>query len=218
MFKFKMLPFHNWKHFGIIIILFFIFCSVDTFSQEPKNMDSVKKKRSYYIPPMDSLKFHNLNEITADQKMPDSKHEMTKSPTGALWRSFVLPGWGQLYVESYWKAPVFFLGAGTLAYFSFWNNSKYQNDQLLYDNTKQNDPTNKTKMDSLDRYKEYYRNNRDQCIFYIGLTYILAAVDAYVGAHLYDFDVSEKLSMRIEPYYNNSRYNAYGLSLNLRIK
>ncbi len=218
MFKFKMLPFHNWKHFGITIFLFFVFFSIDSFSQEPKNIDSVKKKRSYYIPPMDSLKFHDINEITADQKMPDSKYEMTKSPTGALWRSFVLPGWGQLYVESYWKAPVFFLGAGTLAYFSFWNNSKYQNDQLLYDNTKLNDPTNKSKIDSLDRYKEYYRNNRDQCIFYIGLTYILAAVDAYVGAHLYDFDVSEKLSMRIEPYYNNSRYNAYGLSFNLRIK
>lgn len=214
----KMLPFKYWKHFGIIVIMTFLLSNVQAYSQDTTKTDTLKKKRTYYIPPMDSLKFHNMNEITKDQKIPDKKYEMTKSPTGALWRSFVLPGWGQLYVESYWKAPVFFLGAGTLAYFSFWNNSRYQNDQQIYDNTKQIDPTNKSKLDSLDRYKEYYRNNRDQCIFYIGLTYILAAVDAYVGAHLYDFDVSEKLSMRIEPYYNNSRYNAYGVSFNLRIK
>ncbi len=213
-----MLPFIYWKHFVIIISLSLMLSNVTAFSQEKKIQDTVKKKKSYYIPPMDSLKFQNLNTITNDQKIQDVKYVMTKSPTGALWRSFVLPGWGQIYVESYWKAPIFFLGAGTLAYFSFWNSSKYQTDQLLYDKTKQNDPTNKTKLDSLDRYKEYYRNNRDQCIFYIGLTYILSAVDAYVGAHLYDFDVSEKLSMRIEPYYNINRYNAYGLTFNLKIK
>ena len=176
--------------------------------------DTVRKKKTYYIPPMDSLKLNT----DSTQTIKENKYVMTKSPTGALWRSFVVPGWGQVYVESYWKAPIFFLGAGTLAYFSIWNNSRYQKDQSLYDQTKQNDPTNTIKLDSLNRYKEYYRNNRDQCIFYIGLTYILAAVDAYVGAHLYDFDVGDKLSMRLEPYIDSRVYNAYGLSMTIKLK
>ncbi|MBP7215307.1 MAG: hypothetical protein KBA52_06720, partial [Candidatus Kapabacteria bacterium] len=66
--------------------------------------------------------------------------------------------------------------------------------------------------DYLVRKREYYRDNRDQSIFIMVGVYILAAVDAYVGANLYDFNVSEDLSINIIPKDLN------GIAVNLQIK
>lgn len=130
-----------------------------------------------------------------------------KSPWGATWRSLVFPGWGQIYVENYWKAPIFIAGAGTLIYFIIHNNSQYNKYQSMYDQIKSQNGSS-LDLDYANRYKEYYRDYRDQSIFYLAGVYILSAVDAYVGAHLFDFDVSDKLSMQLLPNINN------GLSLN----
>ena len=43
------------------------------------------------------------------------------------------------------------------------------------------------------RIRDFYRNQRDEFLFYLVITYILNIVDAYVGAVLYDFDVSNDL-------------------------
>ena len=44
-----------------------------------------------------------------------------------------------------------------------------------------------------------YRRNRDLCIIISGALYVLQIVDAHVDAHLKDYDVSDDLSMNIEP-------------------
>jgi hypothetical protein len=41
--------------------------------------------------------------------------------------------------------------------------------------------------------REFYHNQRDEFIFYLALTYFLNIIDAYVGATLYDFTVSDDL-------------------------
>ena len=58
--------------------------------------------------------------------------KMQKSPTGAIVRSLILPGWGQYYVESYWKIPLFLGAAGTCAYFIIDNNNSFnaKKDQI----------------------------------------------------------------------------------------
>ena len=47
-----------------------------------------------------------------------------------------------------------------------------------------------------------YRRNRDLCIILTGAMYVLQIVDAHVDAHLKDYDVSDDLSMHIEPMLN----------------
>ncbi|HOV93090.1 MAG TPA: DUF5683 domain-containing protein [Candidatus Kapabacteria bacterium] len=136
---------------------------------------------------------------------------MIKSPFGAVARSLVLPGWGQLYVESYWKIPVFIGGMGFLTYLIIDNNNKYNSASKEVNNyQKQSDYD--FYYDYLVRKREYYRDNRDQSIFIMVGVYILAAVDAYVGANLYDFNVSEDLSINIIPKDLN------GIAVNLQIK
>ena len=41
--------------------------------------------------------------------------------------------------------------------------------------------------------RDFYRNERDSFAWYLGALYFLNLVDAYVGANLYDFDVSPEL-------------------------
>ena len=44
----------------------------------------------------------------------DSSRTTLRSPTGALFRSVAIPGWGQFYNKKYLKAALVFLGEGSL--------------------------------------------------------------------------------------------------------
>lgn len=144
---------------------------------------------------MFAVSFTNLQaqSDTTQPKKQKSSYVMTKSPGGAIWRSLAVPGWGQVYVESYWKAPIFFVGAGTLIYIIIDNQIKFADYDRITSRMAKTDPDyNMTKL-----YREYYRDNRDMSGFYLLAVYVLATVDAYVGAHLYDFQVDDNLSMSI---------------------
>lgn len=47
--------------------------------------------------------------------------------------------------------------------------------------------------------KDNFRRNRDLCIILTGALYLLNIVDAHVDAHLKDYDISDDLSVRLEP-------------------
>lgn len=137
-----------------------------------------------------------LPVLDSVQKRSDTV--LTKDPTTAVLWSLLFPGLGQLYVESYWKIPLFTgAAAGTIGLF-IWNNSKYQDAQQRYDDAVASGASS-TVISSLQREKEYYRDNRDLSGGIFVLTYVLAAVDAYVGAHLYDFNVNDDLTVRVVP-------------------
>ncbi len=116
----------------------------------------------------------------------DSTFVMHKSPTGAMLRSAVLPGWGQFYNESYWKIPIVWGASGWFIYMWIDRNNLYKKYQDLYNISL----TETTSGDS--QYKtlrNFYRDNRDQFAIYFGIAYFLNIIDAYVDAHLFDFDV-----------------------------
>jgi len=112
---------------------------------------------------------------------------MQKSPWGAVARSAIIPGWGQIYNESYWKAPVVWGVMGWFVYSWIDNNNKYIDYKNLYSQTSE----------SLYRdYRDFYRDQRDEFAIYLVLTYFLNLVDAYVDAHLFDFSVDENYMNR----------------------
>lgn len=134
--------------------------------------------------------------------------KMTKNPTEAIWKSLVLPGWGQYYVESYWKAPIFTAATGVLVYFIIDNHNKYANYR---DKINAGDYANDLEKSLLRRKRDYYLDNRDISGLYLLGVYLLASVDAYVGAHLYDFTVDESLSLGIY-----TRNESAGLAFRLK--
>jgi hypothetical protein len=95
-----------------------------------------------------------------------------KSPWGAVTRSAMLPGWGQLYNEKYIKSLISFGICMDFARKVYVFNQRYQRTG-----------------------KKYYRERRVINSWYLGLCYMLNMVDAYVDAYLYKFDDMMKLTM-----------------------
>ncbi len=137
------------------------------------------------VSPLDSSS--QLKSTTAQSTKQSTQRE-PKSPGGAIVRSLVCPGWGQLYNESYWKSALFFGGAATATGILLWNNAKF-----LDANTTFSTPGISAAEKDLAYYRrEFYRDQRDVAGLWLLGIYVLASVDAYVGAHLFDFDVSDK--------------------------
>ncbi len=118
---------------------------------------------------------------------------MKKSPWKAVLYSAVVPGLGQLYNETYWKVPVIAIAGGYLGYVILHNNSKFLDYRDSY--SASITPENPNGDLNLKNYREFYRNQRDQFILYFGLFYLINLADAYVDAQLYDFNVSEKITL-----------------------
>lgn len=110
----------------------------------------------------------------------DTTFVMQKSPWLAVLQSAVVPGLGQIYNESYIKAPIIWGIAGLLVYGWVYNDDLYRD----YRNLAIQDSRYIT-------YRDFYRDQRDLFTIYLGLVYLLNLVDAYVDAHLFDFNVTE---------------------------
>jgi hypothetical protein len=123
----------------------------------------------------------------------DTLFQMQKSPWGAVLRSAIIPGWGQLYNESYWKIPVVAGIFSWLIYNYVDNHNNYWDYKKLYLQTGlSNNKIN----------REFYRDQRDLFAIYIGLAYLATLVDAYVDAHLFDFSVTEDNGLNLNFKYH----------------
>jgi hypothetical protein len=135
----------------------------------------------------------------------------THSPAKATILSTIVPGMGQVYNKKYWKVPIVYGGLTTFYFMASWNNRgyvRYRNElQTLIDEGSKD--TQKKEMYRL--YKDSYRRNRDVCILCFSAMYILNILDANVDANLYDWNVDDNLSFRVEPSLINTNL-ASGLS------
>ena len=119
-------------------------------------------------------------------KQPDYSHSSSK----ALLYALVLPGLGQAYNKKYYKMPIAWVLLGGVGYAIVFNTKQYQEASLNYALT----PDDETEF-----YLRAWRRNLE--LSYIGLiaVYALQMLDAYVDAQLYNWDVSENLSLRVAP-------------------
>lgn len=112
---------------------------------------------------------------------------MQKSPSVAMLKSALIPGWGQFYTESYWKIPVIWGFLGYYVYGYIRQNDKYNQFSSLYLEALNN---NSSVASNYKLIRNFYRDSRDSFIIYFGIAYLLNILDAYVNAHMFDFDVS----------------------------
>jgi hypothetical protein len=114
-----------------------------------------------------------------------------KSTSLAMLFSALLPGAGQVYNESYWKAPlVLGIGVYFAAQFIRYNRSADDYRQLYLASLPSGGNI------AYQRLRDDYKDLRDANAWYFLILYVLNIVDAYVDASLYGFDVSPTLSFR----------------------
>ena len=140
----------------------------------------------------------------AAQKTADSLSLM-HSPRKASIYSAILPGAGQAYNKKYWKIPVVYAGFGVLGYFVKTNNDEYKIYKDAYKFRLDGDESTVDQFvgiyadQDLVTLKNFYRRNRDLSIIGMSVLYILNIIDASVDAHLFYFNVSDDLSLQVEP-------------------
>ena len=140
----------------------------------------------------------------------------------AMWLAIILPGAGQIYNRKYWKLPIIYGGFVGCAYAMSWNNQMYHDYSQAYLDIMDDDPNTQSynqflhlgaKIDesNIERYKEIFRKRkdryrrwRDMSMFVMIGVYAFSVIDAYVDASLSEFDISNDLSLKIEPTVINS--------------
>ena len=155
------------------------------------------------------ISFANAQDLT----------EPIQSPRKAAILSSTLPGLGQIYNKKYWKIPIIYAGLLTSAYYINDNNVQYKLYKDAYLKRLDNNPDND---DFVGEYssgdllilKDFYRRNREVSILCFVGTYIINVLDASVDAHLFDYDISEDISLQITPT-STANFNGLSLTLNL---
>ena len=135
----------------------------------------------------------------------------------AMWLALVLPGAGQIYNRKYWKLPIIYGGFVGCAYAMSWNNQMYHDYSQAYLDIMDEDPNTQSynqflhlgaqiDASNIERYKEIFRKRkdryrrwRDMSMFVMIGVYAFSVIDAYVDASLSEFDISDDLSLRVEP-------------------
>ncbi len=145
--------------------------------------------------------------------------EEVHSPRKATIYSAILPGLGQAYNKKYWKIPFVYAGFFGIGYFIDWNNDNYQMIKSAYKDLTDTDETTTSylKLKGIEYYdltstsdisdlktvltkrQDYYRRNRDLLVISMFGFYGLNIIDASVDAHLFNFDISDDLTMFWQP-------------------
>lgn len=149
--------------------------------------------------------------------------------------SLICPGAGQIYNKSYWRVPIVIGGLASMVYVIDWNNRGFQRFKTAYalradfEKNPGNYPDGVSKDEFGGRYsasylknlRDAYRRNRDMSIILTLAVYAFQAIDAHVDAHLKDFDVSDDLTVSLEPMFDttytqiNGTQPTFGFNLNI---
>ncbi len=116
------------------------------------------------------------------------------TPSQVTLYSAVIPTFGQFYNRSYWKIPLFLGLGGWCAYNFIQQNNFYATYRDRYQNDLAQTPV-PPNAEFNRRLRDFYRGQRDEFAVYIVLVYALSILDAYIDAHLFDFDTSDVLTV-----------------------
>ncbi len=155
-------------------------------------------------------------QFEADQELPfkepsDSSSLVKRhSPKKAAILSAVLPGAGQVYNKKYWKLPIVYGGLAGLGTWVGFNAKNLRGFTNAYKMELENTGSGSYKGftgSQLNVKRDDAKRNLDLSIILISVFYALNIVDATVDAHLYDYSITDDLSVSIQPdfdYYQAS--------------
>jgi len=144
------------------------------------------------------------------------KEEFIPVPKKALLYSLILPGAGQIYNRKYWKLPLVYAAYGGLVYAFDYNGTQHKRFKTAYEYRVDGNPlTNADELvnpavtdDAIKRARDGLRKDLEVTYMAAIIVHALNGIEAYVDAHLRNFDISEDLSLDIRPTFES---NAVGV-------
>lgn len=149
-----------------------------------------------------------------------SRKVFTPSPQRAALYGLI-PGGGQVYNRRYWKLPIVYGAMGGLFYLSQFNQKEYKRFKTAYQKELLGEVHEFSGLNLpatvLRNQRDYYRKSMEEYYIFMSLTYLLSIAEAYVDAHLRNFDINEDLSGQIHPTWMVSNTSVMpGISLTVK--
>ncbi|MDX1407830.1 MAG: DUF5683 domain-containing protein [Saprospiraceae bacterium] len=136
-------------------------------------------------------------------------------PGRAALYSLIIPGAGQIYNKRWWKAPLVWGGVGTAIAVVGYNTGQYQCYRDAYIERLTTDdaglePQDKfnglhpdfpllVSADQIRTYRDRFNRFRQTSIIVLGLVWVAQSAEAFVDAHLREFDISDDLTLHLRP-------------------
>ena len=161
--------------------------------------------------PADSASTNSLDGDTARVTPKQAALIRKIIPRQATIRSLILPGLGQAYNGQYYKIPFIYAGFGATGYFFVRYRRLSREAENGYSLLLNGDANGKKASEVLINGSvfrsqtqakaayDFYRRYRDLNVLLSVVLYAVNAVEANVAAHLKTFDLSDDISMRVEP-------------------
>lgn len=166
----------------------------------------------------------SLGQATADSLSADTIEVRKKKgsifsgrPGKSMLMSLVIPGAGQIYNRSYLRVPFVWGAVGGMGYLVHVNTQQYNCLRDAYKASINNDPyefpehcsefagiTNSSQLRVL---RDDANEARQLSIVGFTLVWLANGIDAFVNAHLKDFDLDEDLSIRVGTKSDNDPNN-----------
>ncbi len=115
----------------------------------------------------------------------------------------LIPGGGQVYNRRYWKLPIVYGALGGLYYYASFNQSEYRRFKTAYQKELLGEEHEFSSLNLpasvLLNIRNEYRKTMEEGYIFMSLAYLLSIAEAYVDAHLRNFDINEDLSGHFRP-------------------
>ena len=125
--------------------------------------------------------------------------EKEPNPGRATIYSALLPGLGQIYNGELFKVPIYWGCLLGSVHFLKTNNTNYQRFKRIHSEASMENNMSPISAETAKWYRDVYRRYRDYAIVATALFYMLQVLDANVFAYMHDFEVTDDISMKIEP-------------------
>ena len=160
-----------------------------------------------------------VDSISADTMVPHKKKGSIFSgrPGKSMLMSLVVPGAGQIYNKSYLRVPFVWGAVGGMGYLVHYNTQKYNCLRDAYKASIDMKPyefpshcdeyvgiTNSSQLRIL---RDDANEARQLSIVGFTLVWLANGIDAFVNAHLKEFDLDEDLSIRVGTKMDDDPYN-----------
>lgn len=199
----------------IFLILFFGLFFAKLFGQ-------IQRTDSALINSNKSLILKDSSKINTNPKSDSIIKPFKINPKLATKKSAIIPGWGQAYAKQYWFIPIIYAGFGASTFGIIYNGKRYQilkksyletsaanalNPNVTTGKITLNNKEYELSIANLKQYTNYFRRNRDLSWLSIPVVWAVNVLEINVAAHLKSFDMSDDITMKIEPSFTPNPIN-----------
>lgn len=127
----------------------------------------------------------------------------SKRPRMALWLGLAIPGAGQVYNKRWWKVPLVYGAYG----FAIYRIRETRDRYLEFDGYFKEALATNSKVEvvpdvffdarQIKTYRDRFRDDKDRAVFLLIGIHFLSALEAFVDAHLKNFNIDDDLGVQL---------------------